>query len=75
VKFVAHSVGLELDEVPVISPKYDVPFEPGNVMAVEPKIFFAGIGGIGTENTYLIQDGPPERLTQFPQDIHIISPL
>jgi Xaa-Pro aminopeptidase len=70
VKFVAHSVGLELDEVPVIAPKYDVPFEAGNVMALEPKIFFSGIGGIGTENTYLIQNGHPERLTQFPQNIH-----
>ncbi len=73
VKFVAHSVGLELDEVPVIAPKYDVPFEAGNVMAVEPKIFFAGVGGIGTENTYLIQNGPPEQLTLFPQEIHVIN--
>lgn len=71
VKFVAHSVGLELDEIPVIAPKYDIPFEAGNIMAVEPKIFFAGVGGIGTENTYLITDNGPERLTRFPQEIQI----
>jgi len=72
VKFVAHSVGLELDEVPVIAPKYGVPFEAGNVMAVEPKIFFEGIGGIGTENTYLLTNQGPERLTRSPQEIYVI---
>ena len=72
VKFVAHSVGLELDEIPVIAPKYDVPFEAGNVMAVEPKIFFAGVGGIGTENTYVITDSGPERLTRSSQEIYIV---
>jgi Xaa-Pro aminopeptidase len=73
VRFVAHSVGLELDEVPVIAPKYSVPFEAGNVMAVEPKIFFQGIGGIGTENTYVITSHGPERLTRAPQEIYIVS--
>lgn len=72
VKFVAHSVGLELDELPVIAPKYDVPFEPNTVMAVEPKIFFPGIGGVGTENTYVIRDGAPERLTTSPQEICVV---
>jgi Xaa-Pro aminopeptidase len=72
VKFVAHSVGLELDELPVIAPKYDVPFEANTVMAVEPKIFFPGIGGVGTENTYVIRDGAPERLTTCSQEIYVL---
>src|SRR5678816_2760821 len=70
VKFVAHSVGLELDELPVIAPKYDVPFEANTVMAVEPKIFFPGVGGVGTENTYVIKANGPERLTKCPQEIY-----
>src|SRR4029078_8600111 len=65
VKFVAHSVGRELDEIPVIAPKYDVPFEANTVMAVEPKIFFPGIGGVGVENTYRIREKGAERLTQW----------
>jgi Xaa-Pro aminopeptidase len=72
VKFVAHSVGLELDELPVIAPKYDIPFEANTVMAVEPKIFFPGIGGVGTENTYVIRDGAAERLTTCGQDIYVV---
>jgi Xaa-Pro aminopeptidase len=72
VKFVAHSVGLELDEIPVIAPKYDIPFEANTVMAVEPKLFFTGVGGVGTENTYLIRDGAPERLTTCAQEIYVV---
>jgi Xaa-Pro dipeptidase len=73
VKFVAHSVGLELDELPVIAPKYDAPFEVNTVMAVEPKIFFPGVGGVGTENTYVIRDGAPERLTTCDQEIYTVQ--
>jgi len=72
VKFVAHSVGLELDELPVIAPRYDVPFEANTVMAVEPKIFFPGVGGVGTENTYVIREDGPERLTACPQEIYVV---
>jgi Xaa-Pro dipeptidase len=72
VRFVAHSVGLELDEIPVIAPKYETPFESNTVMAVEPKIFFPGVGGVGTENTYLIGEAGPERLTTCPQEIYVV---
>jgi Xaa-Pro aminopeptidase len=69
VRFVAHGVGLELDEFPVIAPKFDAPIEPGVVFAVEPKVFFPGVGGVGIENTYLITESGCERLTQCSQDV------
>ena len=69
VRFVAHSVGLELDEIPVIAPKFDTPLEPGVVFAVEPKVFYPGLGGVGVENTYLVTDGKCERLTLSPMEI------
>jgi Xaa-Pro aminopeptidase len=72
VKFVAHSVGLELDEIPVIAPKFDTPLEAGVVFAVEPKVFYPGLGGVGVENTYLITDGKCERLTTCPMDIYVV---
>ncbi len=72
VRFVAHSVGLELDEIPVIAPKFDTPLEAGNVFAVEPKVFYPGLGGVGTENTYVITDQGAERLTVCPQEIYEI---
>ena len=70
VRFVAHSVGLELDEIPVIAPKFDAPLEPGVVLAVEPKVFYPGLGGVGVENTYVVTDAACERLTVSPMDIY-----
>jgi Xaa-Pro aminopeptidase len=72
VRFVAHSVGLELDETPVIAPKFDAPLEAGVVLAVEPKVFYPGLGGVGVENTYLITDSRCERLTLCPQEIYTV---
>lgn len=69
VRFVAHSVGLELDETPVIAPKFEAPLEAGNVLAVEPKVFYPGLGGVGVENTYLVTDNACERLTVCPMQI------
>ncbi len=69
VRFVGHGVGLELDELPVLADGFDIPFEPGMTIAVEPKIFFPERGGVGIENTYLVTDSGFEKLTQFPEDI------
>jgi Xaa-Pro aminopeptidase len=72
VRFVAHSVGLELDEIPVIAPKFDTPLEPGVVFAVEPKVFYPGLGGVGVENTYLVAQDRCERLTVCPMEIYTV---
>ena len=73
VSFVAHGVGLELDEFPVVAPRFDDPLEPGVVLAVEPKIFYPGLGGVGVENTYVITESGCERLTTSPQEIVSVS--
>jgi len=69
VRFLGHGVGLELDELPVLAPGFDLPLEPGMVIAVEPKIFFPERGGVGIENTYLITEGGRENLTIYPEHI------
>jgi Xaa-Pro dipeptidase len=68
VRFVAHGIGLELDEIPVIAPRFDDPLEPGVVLAMEPKIFYPGIGGAGVENSYIITESGCERLLASPMD-------
>jgi Xaa-Pro aminopeptidase len=73
VRFVAHSVGLELDEIPVIAPKFDDPLEPGVVFAVEPKVFYPGLGGVGVENTYVVTENNCERLTTCPMEIYEVA--
>jgi Xaa-Pro aminopeptidase len=69
VRFLGHGVGLELDELPVLAPGFDMPLETGMTIAVEPKIFFPGRGGVGIENTYLITESGFENLTDFPEEI------
>ncbi len=73
VAFLGHGVGLELDEWPVLAARFDRELRPGMTIAIEPKIFFPGRGGVGIENTYLITDSIPEKLTDFPDDLVAVS--
>lgn len=72
VRFIAHGIGCEIDELPLIAEKSDLQFKPGMTLAVEPKIFFPQKGGVGIENTWLITENRPEKLTEFPDDLHIL---
>jgi Xaa-Pro aminopeptidase len=69
VRFVGHGVGLELDELPVLAGGFDIPLEPGMVIAIEPKVFFPDRGGVGIENTYLLTEPGYENLTPYPEEI------
>ncbi len=63
VGFVGHGVGLELDEWPVLTGKFDIPIQPGMVIALEPKFVFPDKGAAGIENTWAVTDQGPVRLT------------
>ena len=56
-KFLGHSIGLTMDEAPVLAKGFNDPVIPGMTFAVEPKIALEGIGLIGTENTYEVTEG------------------
>jgi Xaa-Pro aminopeptidase len=76
VRFVGHGVGLELDELPVLAGGFDIPLEPGMVIAIEPKAFFPDRGGVGIENTYLLTESGYENLTPYPEEIiSIVIPI
>jgi Xaa-Pro aminopeptidase len=49
--FLGHSVGLELDETPVVADGFDRPLELGGTMAIEPKVIHEE-GAIGIEDTW-----------------------
>ncbi len=72
VRFLGHGVGLELDEWPVLAPGFKGPLQPGMTIAVEPKFFPPGKGGIGLENVYLVTDRAAEKITDFPDDLVIV---
>jgi len=72
VKFIAHGIGLEVDEIPVIAKNFNMALVPGNTLAVEPKIICPNSGGVGIENTYLITEKTPNNLTEFNMNLQII---
>jgi Xaa-Pro dipeptidase len=63
VSFVGHCIGLELNEPPYLARGYSQPLETGNVVAIEPKLAFTGLGAVGLENTYYLSDDGPAQLT------------
>lgn len=68
VKFVAHGVGLELDEPPYLAPDMKYPLEAGMVIAVEPKVALPGVGVVGIEDTVIVRDAGVEFITTAPRE-------
>ena len=61
-RFLGHSVGLELDETPVVASGFDRPLPKGGTMAVEPKVIHPE-GSIGNEDTWFRSTEGMECLT------------
>ena len=57
-----HGVGLEVHERPRIGRRPDE-FEVGDVIAVEPGLYFTGVGGVRLEDTVLVTDSGVEHFT------------
>jgi Xaa-Pro aminopeptidase len=69
VRFIGHGLGLEIDEYPVVAPRFDQRLEPGIVIALEPKFVFPGKGVVGLEDDYLVTPTGVERLTLTDQSL------
>jgi Xaa-Pro dipeptidase len=72
VSFLAHGVGLELDEFPFITARFPFPLAADMVLAFEPKFFLPEIGMIGQEDTGRITPAGVEWLTQSPRRITVV---
>lgn len=68
-KFVGHGVGLEINELPVLTPRSKEIFVPNTVFAFEPKFVIPQVGAVGIENTYLVTDTGVEKLTILEEEI------
>ncbi len=67
--FIAHGIGLELNEFPFLAQGQAYPLEEGMTFAVEPKIVFPGEGSVGLENTVVVTRDGCEILTLLEQEI------
>ncbi len=63
VSFLGHGIGLEIDEYPFLAKSSPFVLEAGMVVAVEPKIHLPDIGLVGLEDTFVVTEAGPERLT------------
>ena len=68
-KFVGHGVGLEINELPVLTTRSKDILQPGLTFAFEPKFVLAGIGAVGIENTFLVTDSGVEKMTLLDENI------
>jgi Xaa-Pro aminopeptidase len=62
-----HGVGLEIHELPRISPRAQSPLRAGHIVTVEPGLYYPGIGGIRIEDLVLVTKKGHQNLTRFPK--------
>ena len=66
-----HGLGLEIHEEPFLSPYSEGKLEAGNVITIEPGLYYPGIGGVRIEDIVLVKDGGCENLTKMPKNLEI----
>lgn len=71
--FIGHGVGIQLNELPVITPRSKHILQENMVLAIEPKFFVPGVGAAGLENTYRVTPSGLECLTVAPEEIQDIT--
>ena len=63
-----HGLGLEVHEEPRLAKNQKTQLATGNVVTVEPGVYFAGVGGIRIEDDVAVQDRGSEVLTRASRD-------
>lgn len=61
-RFLGHSIGLHLDETPVVARGFSKPLQIGGTMAIEPKVIYTD-GAIGVEDSWVRTEDGMECLT------------
>jgi Xaa-Pro aminopeptidase len=69
VAFIGHGLGLEINELPVITARHGRILEEGLVFAFEPKFVFPGYGAVGIEIDLIVGAHRLERVTTSSPDI------
>jgi Xaa-Pro aminopeptidase len=65
-----HGVGLDVHERPRLGRRPE-PLQEGDVIAIEPGLYFPGVGGVRLEDTVLVTESGPEFFTDpLPYDLN-----
>ena len=65
-----HGLGLEVHELPRIS-KVKTTLRTGNVVTVEPGLYYPGVGGVRTEDVVVVTETGCQNLTAFPKTLEV----
>ncbi len=71
--FVGHGVGIEINEIPVLSARSRDVLAEGMTIALEPKFVIPGVGPVGIEDTYVVTADGLACLTTMPREIIVLS--
>jgi Xaa-Pro aminopeptidase len=66
-----HGVGLDLHEPPRLNGRSREMVRAGNVVTVEPGLYYPEVGGIRLEDVVLVTRGAPRNLTKFEKLLEI----
>lgn len=64
-----HGIGLAVHEFPRLAPHNRKPLVAGNIVTVEPGVYFPGGGGIRTEDMVLVEEGGVRVLSSLPKGL------
>ena len=67
-----HGVGVEIHELPNLSPKSTMTLEKGNIVTVEPGIYLPGKFGVRTEDMVLVTENGCENLTKSQKSLIVL---
>ena len=71
--YIGHSIGLELDEPPVLGPGVETPVREGMVLAVEPKLISPDFGAVNIEDDVVVTAAGCELLGDLPRCLFVIG--
>jgi Xaa-Pro dipeptidase len=71
--YIGHSIGLELDEPPVLGPGVETPIEQGMILAVEPKLISPDFGAVNIEDDVVVTADGCELLGDLPRSLFVIG--
>jgi Xaa-Pro aminopeptidase len=66
-----HGVGLDIHEKPSLKPRSEDILKAGNIITVEPGLYYPGIGGIRIEDIVLVTKNGSKNLTNYPKNLVI----
>ncbi len=73
VNFLAHGIGLELSDKPIIGKGQDYKLKENMVFAMEPKLLLPGEGPVGVEDVYVVEKKGVRKLTKTENKIFVVK--